>query len=206
MMAPLYLGADSSHGHVQPNGAYHYHGIPTGLVAALTDGKQKMVIVGWAADGFPIYNPVGYSDPADAKAAADDRQDMLAPVIAATKAGKVVDAVRSVPDRVTGVPGTFDTLPPPVQASLLENARVLPVAFAAPPPPKVTCTQLGEIKIPVTIARGELTRTFYRIAADTASQCIPGSRLLVVPGARHAWPAQQPSAFDDALREFLAKG
>jgi hypothetical protein len=63
MMAPLFLGADSSHAHVQPNGAYHYHGIPTGLVAALTDGKPKMVIVGWAADGFPIYNNATYGDP-----------------------------------------------------------------------------------------------------------------------------------------------
>jgi hypothetical protein len=65
-MAPLYLGADASHAHVQPSGAYHYHGIPTALVHALTDGKQKMVIVGWAADGFPIYNNVGHSDPKDA--------------------------------------------------------------------------------------------------------------------------------------------
>jgi hypothetical protein len=63
------LGVDQSHAHVQPNGAYHYHGIPVGLVFALTDGKEKMVLVGWAADGFPIYNPVGYSNPADAESA-----------------------------------------------------------------------------------------------------------------------------------------
>lgn len=66
MMAPLFLGADSSHAHVQPNGAYHYHGIPTALVFALTEGKEKMVIVGWAADGFPIYNNLGHADPKDA--------------------------------------------------------------------------------------------------------------------------------------------
>jgi len=66
MMAPLYLGADASHAHVQPNGAYHYHGIPTALVQVLTGGKEKMVIVGWAADGFPIYNNLGHTDPKDA--------------------------------------------------------------------------------------------------------------------------------------------
>jgi hypothetical protein len=63
------LGVDQSHAHVQPNGAYHYHGIPVGLVFALTDGKERMALVGWAADGFPIYNPVGYRDPADATSA-----------------------------------------------------------------------------------------------------------------------------------------
>jgi hypothetical protein len=65
-MAPLYLGIDSSHAHVQPNGAYHYHGIPTALVYALTSGQRKMVIVGWAADGFPIYNNLGHTNPMDA--------------------------------------------------------------------------------------------------------------------------------------------
>lgn len=65
-MAPLYLGVDSSHAHVQPNGAYHYHGVPTALVFALTGGAEKMVIVGWAADGFPIYNNLGHADPKDA--------------------------------------------------------------------------------------------------------------------------------------------
>jgi pimeloyl-ACP methyl ester carboxylesterase len=176
-----------------------------GAAVALVTATQHPELI----KGLFLYEPAlttFVNDPVDAKAAADDRKDMLAPVIAAAKAGKVADAVRSVPDRVTGVPGTFDTLPASVQASLLENARVMPIAFAAPPPPKVTCAQLGEIKAQVTIARGELTRPFYRIAADTASRCIPGSRLLVVPGARHVWPAQQPAAFDDALRGFLAKG
>jgi hypothetical protein len=65
-LAPLYLGIDSSHAHVQPNGAYHYHGIPTALVYALTGGQSKMVIVGWAADGFPIYNNLGHTNPMDA--------------------------------------------------------------------------------------------------------------------------------------------
>jgi hypothetical protein len=39
---------------VQPNGAYHYHGIPEGLLSKLGGrGEQKMI--GYAADGFPIY-------------------------------------------------------------------------------------------------------------------------------------------------------
>jgi hypothetical protein len=69
MMKPLYMGTDASHAHVQPNGAYHYHGIPAALVAALTEGKEKMVIVGWTADGFPIYNNLGHADPKDAGSA-----------------------------------------------------------------------------------------------------------------------------------------
>ncbi|WP_395748443.1 YHYH protein [Prosthecobacter sp.] len=56
------LGLDASNAHVQPNGAYHYHGIPTGLVEKAGGDKTKMVLVGWAADGFPIYNQWGHSE------------------------------------------------------------------------------------------------------------------------------------------------
>ncbi|WP_245916092.1 YHYH protein [Merismopedia glauca] len=56
------LGMDANHAHVQPNGAYHYHGLPVGLVAKLGNGKE-MLLIGYAADGFPIYTPYGYSEP-----------------------------------------------------------------------------------------------------------------------------------------------
>ena len=42
---------------VAVNGAYHYHAVPTGLLNNLTGGKPRMVLAGWAADGFPIYGP-----------------------------------------------------------------------------------------------------------------------------------------------------
>ncbi len=43
------LGIDENNAHIQPNGAYHYHGL-TPLTTA-----NKKTLVGWAADGFPIY-------------------------------------------------------------------------------------------------------------------------------------------------------
>ena len=62
------LGIDSSNAHVQPNGAYHYHGIPNGLVALRKKelSKPSMVLVGYAADGFPIYSEYGHDDADDA--------------------------------------------------------------------------------------------------------------------------------------------
>ena len=54
------LGLDASNAHVQPNGAYHYHGIPTALLARLSAGAPAMTLLGWAADGFPIYGPWGH--------------------------------------------------------------------------------------------------------------------------------------------------
>lgn len=48
------LGLDFNHAHVQPGGAYHYHGVPVELVKALDRGED-LVLVGFALDGFPIY-------------------------------------------------------------------------------------------------------------------------------------------------------
>lgn len=59
------FGNDGSHGHVQPFGAYHYHGIPEGYLTKLGKG-EAMTLVGWAVDGFPIYARYGYTDPLDA--------------------------------------------------------------------------------------------------------------------------------------------
>lgn len=59
------LGLDREHAHVQPTGTYHYHGLPEQLLARLTGGRPRVVLVGWAADGFPIYGPWIQPDPAD---------------------------------------------------------------------------------------------------------------------------------------------
>ena len=63
------LGIDMNNAHVQPNGQYHYHSTPVGLVAKLGGDTNRMLLVGWAADGFPIYTANGFSDPKDAKSA-----------------------------------------------------------------------------------------------------------------------------------------
>jgi pimeloyl-ACP methyl ester carboxylesterase len=141
------------------------------------------------------------TDPADAQVAGEDRKDMLAPAAMATKAGDTGAAVPLLVDGVAGQPGTFERLAPTIRASLLDNARTLPLD--APPPPSITCAQLGQIRVPVAIARGELARPFYRIAADTAHRCIPGSRLIVIRGGGHLAPAEHASAFNEVLLSFL---
>ena len=49
------LGLDDNLAHVQPNGAYHYHGVAPDLIKAFDTG-QDLVHIGFAHDGFPIYH------------------------------------------------------------------------------------------------------------------------------------------------------
>lgn len=55
------LGLDQNNAHVQPTGAYHYHGLPTGLMEKLGGDGKQMLLIGYAADGFPIYTSYGHS-------------------------------------------------------------------------------------------------------------------------------------------------
>ncbi|MBV9868775.1 MAG: YHYH protein [Abitibacteriaceae bacterium] len=62
------LGLDENNAHVQPDGAYHYHGLPTALMNKLK-ATSHMTLIGYAADGFPLYAPYVYANPNDPKSA-----------------------------------------------------------------------------------------------------------------------------------------
>jgi hypothetical protein len=55
------LGVDCNNAHVQPNGKYHYHGTPTSYLNSLNASSTSMTLIGYAADGFPIYYKYAYS-------------------------------------------------------------------------------------------------------------------------------------------------
>lgn len=61
------LGLDENHAHVQPTGTYHYHGLPILLLKKLgASDDRHSPLIGWAADGFPIYARTGYGEAKDA--------------------------------------------------------------------------------------------------------------------------------------------
>jgi YHYH protein len=64
------FGTDVNNAHVQPGGQYHYHGMPTNLIPKLNSASSTtMTLVGWAADGFPIYANYGYTTATSASSA-----------------------------------------------------------------------------------------------------------------------------------------
>jgi YHYH protein len=63
------FGVDTNNAHVQPNGSYHYHGMPEGLITKIGGNTSTMTLVGWAPDGLPIYARNGHSVANDASSA-----------------------------------------------------------------------------------------------------------------------------------------
>ena len=137
------------------------------------------------------------TEPADLKAVNEDGEKMSAGGIAAVRAKDEVAAVRALLDGVDALPGTFDAYPRAPRSVALENARTLPLDFAAPPPPPITCAQLGSIKAPTAVVRGALTAAVLpnhcrygeplhpRLALDCRAQYAPS---MAGAGARRVQP------------------
>ena len=96
------FGDDMNHAHVQPNGAYHYHGMPELLIEFLGD-KQGITLVGWASDGFPVYARYGYSNP-------NDSNSIIKPLKPSYRLKQVPDANR--PEKLTALIGGKSTINP----------------------------------------------------------------------------------------------
>lgn len=62
----IFIALDCNNAHVQPTGEYHYHGAPTSLIESLDISVDEMTLIGYAADGFPIYYKYAYSIADDA--------------------------------------------------------------------------------------------------------------------------------------------
>lgn len=150
--------------------------------------------------GVPAY----VSDPAEMEAFAADAQAMFGPVFEAVQgSGDNGEGVRRLIDGSGGRPGYFDGQPPERQKLQMEHARTLPLQLAQSTPPEITCEQLGSLALPVCIGQGEQTRPLFSIVSRAAVRCIPNCRHLVVPGAGHMWPDEDPAGFTAAVVDFL---
>jgi len=92
------FGTDNNNAHVQPTGDYHYHGMPENYLSEQGADNTQMTLIGWAADGFPIYARYGYSIPNDASSE----------IVAVTGSYQLIDDVSTSRPSVSTYPlGTF---------------------------------------------------------------------------------------------------
>ncbi len=143
------------------------------------------------------------SDPEDLDMLGKEREG-FGPIVTASQAGDQPKAAQLLIDWVNAQSGTFDTLPAWRRNVVLENSRTMPPDLASLDLP-ITCDQLGQITMPVTVVKGQQSRPYFVILADTTHECIPGSQLATVPNARHLAPGENPTSFNEALLSHLAR-
>jgi pimeloyl-ACP methyl ester carboxylesterase len=145
------------------------------------------------------------TEPDEARVAVEDRAGMMKAAKPLAASGDLAGALRMFMDGVNAEDGAFDRLAPEVRKMMTDNARMLPLLFAGPPPPSVTAADLRTLDCPVTIALGEHSRVGYQIPARAARSLLPFSRLEIVPGARHLWPIQDTQGFSQLVLNDLAR-
>ena len=151
----------------------------------------------------PLVISVLPADSAEGKQRAKTDPRLLAPVIAATKAGDVIQAAKLLIEAVFQLPpGGFDRYPQDRQTRVLENARTMPLIFAAPPPPAITCDMLKNFP-QRRWSCAEKTRVVYALISEAISKCVPGAQLVVLQNVDHDGPIRDPAAFTAAIFELL---
>jgi pimeloyl-ACP methyl ester carboxylesterase len=178
------------------------HGGLVAMTAAVSDPSLVRSLILYEAtviSVLPAESPEG-------KIAREDRAKMFGPGVAAAKAGDFTKAARLLQESVFQLrPGEFDSLPVDLQTVLLDNARVVPLLLAAPPPPTITCDMLKDFTRPTLVMRGEKTLPFYALISEAITKCVPGAQKVILQNVNHDGPVRDPSAFSAAVFEFLSR-
>jgi 3-oxoadipate enol-lactonase len=64
--------------------------------------------------------------------------------------------------------------------------------------------ELSQIRVPTLVICGELDEPFLE-PSQRMHQAIPGSELVIIPGAGHTPTLEKPLEFNEALLSFLAR-
>jgi pimeloyl-ACP methyl ester carboxylesterase len=176
-----------------------------GLVAATAAVSDPSLVRSLILFEAVIFSVLPARSP-ESKIAREDVAKMIGPYIAAAKAGDFITAAKSLQEAVFRLrPGEFDSLPEDLQTVLLDNARVVPLMIAAPPPPAITCDMLKDFSRPTLVMRGEKTLEWYALISEAITKCVPGAQQVILQNVNHDGPCRDPAAFTAAVFEFLAK-
>ena len=179
------------------------HGGVVAVTAAISDPSLVRSLILYEAfvlSVLPAESPEG-------KIAREDRARMFGPVVAAaSETGDFIKAAKLLQEVVFQLrPGEFNSLPEDLQRVLLDNARVVPLMFAAPPPPVITCDILKDFTRPTLVMRGEKSRAVFTLISEAITKCVPGARQVILQNVNHDAPWRDPAAFTAAIFEFLSR-
>jgi non-heme chloroperoxidase len=129
----------------------------------------------------------------------------IIPTNEAFKQGNDQEGVRRFLNGVLG-DGSYDKLPPPVQARVMDNVQELKGETSSRELyPPTTCEDVQKVKAPTLLLDGEFSPKFFRLSNDMLQRCLPSAVRATIPAASHGLEVENPQAFNETVLAFLAK-
>lgn len=100
-------------------------------------------------------------------------------------------------------PGRWNAFPEQARTLMLDNARTLPLLFSAPPAPRISCEQLGQLKLPTLIISGAETIPYFSHIGKWVADCIPKARREVISNTTHDSQNEDLVTYNRVLLDFL---
>ncbi len=193
----------------------------TQFIRQLNVGKIHLIgnsfggrLVGYVALKYPeLLRSVVMGEPsiiaptsAEGKAALAETGKDTAKSVEAAKTGDEKQAAILLYNAVWNDPDAYSKAPLSTQQRVLDNAKTLLPYWARPTTLPATCEQLGSVKVPALVVRGENTRASFRYGNETLLTCLPkNTATAVIPGAPHMWFEANPHAGAQAILSFIVQ-
>lgn len=175
-----------------------YSGRLAGYVALKHPELLRSVVLGESSLAAPA-TPEG-------KSALSALARDLAESSRAAKAGDQQQSAILLANAVMDDPEGFRKWPAARQERWLDNAKTMAPMWSAAPPKPVSCSELGQLKVPALVVRGEKTRASYRFGHEALMACLPpSSEQAIIPGGSHAWMTDSPSSTAAAILPFVSR-
>jgi pimeloyl-ACP methyl ester carboxylesterase len=109
---------------------------------------------------------------------------------------------------IDGFAGTsrFDNLAPDARAAIMQNSRFFKAATSSSDPFRnLSKSKVKRLKLPVLIITGENTLELLKFINDELARLLPKAERAQIPNAGHASARENPTAFNEAVLNFLAR-
>jgi pimeloyl-ACP methyl ester carboxylesterase len=191
------------------------------FIRAMNVGKVHLVgnsysgrLVGYVALKYPeLLRSVVLGEPSlaaptspEGKSASGAMAKDFAQSSSAAKSGDQRLSAIILANAVLDDPEGFNKWPAARQEQWLDNAKTMAPMWAGARPKPVSCSEIGQLKVPALVVRGEKTRASYRYGHDALLACLPPSAVAaVVPDATHTWMGDSPSSAAAAIIPFVSR-
>ncbi|MBC5768556.1 alpha/beta fold hydrolase [Ramlibacter albus] len=120
---------------------------------------------------------------------------------AATLRADVARGAAAAVDAINGA-GAWERMPPENRQIVSDNVWSVVGAGMDDPRP-VECAEFGALKMPVLLIQGERTAPRFKEIVAAQARCLPTARLVTIPNAGHPSHRENPTAMNEAVRQFL---